>query len=181
MKNTIYILILLLLCLGCSNNDDSSDSQINPSNVFIKANVNGSPIMINDEAEDSDLRAYFSLYDGGFYFTVGGSRVDETFTNEGLGVVVFGDDFDDVVAGYEVEFDSNLLYRFTGYYTNNAPFEEPFPELVLTSGVFRVGSIDKNAQIISGTFSFSGALLGSGNTYAITNGQFQNIPYDVLD
>lgn len=177
----IILLTLSILLIGCSSNDDgdsngSGGSGFNGS--YVKATINGNSYDAYDEDEDATTTGSFSDFGQAFIFVIGGSRIVDNTGVEGVSFGITGADFDEVTSGFEISLDNNQGYIMNGYYTYATLNQDPTSDFDLSSGFFKVTSIDKTAQTVSGEFNFIGTD-DDGELYTVSNGEFFDVEYTV--
>ena len=188
MKKLIYLFCFSLLLINCSGSDDSNNPD-NPDNLtgtYIQARVNGSQFLAapNTAGIDNVSASLVESIAPFFVLTIIGVDLNENLTGqaEGITLAITGPSFDDVENGYEIvnPIGNNDDPFFTAAYSSTEFGEEEQDfSFDNTTGFFRINSINKNTQTMSGEFGFTGTELISGVTFVITQGVFNDINYSV--
>lgn len=194
MKRLIYFLCISIVLISCSGSDDSSDSNPNDgqpqsSETFIRATVNGNVFMASPNADGSQ-RVEAALAETGFQdiylLNIVGVNLNSTTEGESVFLFLNGQDFSSVGSGFEYvdteADDEELLIGFAGLYTDDVVDDgEGDYGYVENSGTFKITSINKTTQVISGEFNFTSTNNISGEVYTVTDGVFNNINYSISD
>lgn len=186
MKRFLVILFSVML-VACNSDDDSGstdDDNGGLSDSFITAKVNGNdfeavPVdrgVPTISAELSENAAFFSL-------VIAGIDLEEDISQgEAIIIAMAGLSFDLVFEGAEVNnpVDNPLELTFGGGY---APYETGGPNVDFdtegSTGMLRITTVNKEEQVISGTFEYEVENSDTGEVLQITDGVFNNISYVV--
>lgn|SRR6056297_2153611 len=186
MKRIVPILFSILL-FACSSDDDSNTDDVDNgilTDSFIRSKINGNDFeAIPVDRGVPTISAEFSENGAFFSMVIAGIDLEEDITKgEAIIIAMTGVSFDLVFEGAEVNnpVDNPLELAFGGGY---APYETGGPNVDFdtdgTFGSLRITGIDKEAQVISGTFEYNVENSNTGDLLEIREGVFNNISYDI--
>ncbi|MDF9798686.1 hypothetical protein OKW21_003949 [Catalinimonas alkaloidigena] len=189
MKKNPSALLFFFVCLtflaACSNDDeddvakdileDIEDNLSQNGIASITATINGNEFSASGVFVTSVLSP---LGNGSYNLAIGGARINDG-VNYALVLGIISSDFSSLSEGDTfVGDDSEKL--MIGYYTlddNNTVDFKAETEMAETN-ILTITKIDREAKLISGTFSYDAIDEDTKNVYEVRDGEFTDVQYD---